>query len=119
MKIANLFFLALVLPTAACDPVHLATTELGGHIYLEYFEISSAGVQEVYLTDSLNFRITIGKYDSEHEKVGGRIEGDSIIVFKNKAGKDRERILMNQTKLSIDSLRKNKVIDSTPLFEFK
>jgi len=119
MKIRKLLFLSIALPVLSCDPVHIATTDLGDHIYLEYFEINPAGVQEVYLTDSTNFRITVGKYDTEHEKIGGKIAGDSIIVFKNKAGRDRERVLVNQARLSIDSLRKNKINSSIPLFEFK
>jgi hypothetical protein len=119
MKLQKLLFLSFALPVVACDPVHIATTDLGDHIYLEYFEVNPAGVQEVYLTDSVNFKITLGKYDTEHEKIGGKIDGDSIIVFKNKAGNNRERVLVDQAKLSIDSLRKNKVTDKTPLFEFK
>lgn len=119
MKLYKLLFLSFALPVVACDPVHIATIDLGDHIYLEYFEVNPAGVQEVYLTDSINFKITVGKYDTEHEKIGGKIEGDSIIVFKNKAGKDRARVLEDEAKLSIDSLKKNKVVVKAPLFEFK
>jgi hypothetical protein len=119
MKLQIWLILSLALPAVACQPKYNGTRDLGDHVYMEYFEINPAGVEEVYLTDSANFRIVIGKYDTEHERIAGQIEGDTIIVVKNKAGTGRVRVVMNQIKLSRDSLTKNKINSSIPLFQFK
>lgn len=119
MKIKFLFFLLFVLSVLGCVRRHTATADLGDHLYVEYFNINPAGVEEVYLTDSVNFRVYIGKYDTEHQKVGCKIKGDTIVVFKNQAGEGRMRIMMDHTQLSKDSLTKNKVTSTEPLFEFR
>lgn len=58
------------------------TVVCDNRLYLEHFEINPAGVNESYLTDSLNFRIHVGKYDSEHENIRCVCNGDSVFIQK-------------------------------------
>jgi hypothetical protein len=119
MKIQFLIILLFSLPVFGCSHIHTVTADLGDHLYLEYFNINPAGVEEVYLTDSVNFKVYIGKYDTEHQKIGCEVKGDTLVVFKNKAGKGGVRIKMDQTLLSREYLTKNKVNNVEPLFKFR
>jgi hypothetical protein len=111
--------LLFALPVLGCARKHTATNDLGDHLYAEYFNINPAGVEEVYLTDSVNFRVYIGKYDTEHEKVGCKIKGDTIVVLKTKAEDGGVRIIVDQKELSMEYLKKNKVRSTEPLLKFQ
>jgi hypothetical protein len=88
-------------------------------IYAEIFNVNPAGVDAAYLTDSVNFRLYIGKYDNEHENFGCECNGDSIeiIKFANDSVGQRKRV--DSLTLSISSLIKKKIHDNQPIFEFK
>src|SRR5437868_1956792 len=58
------------------------TVELDYHLYVENFNINPFGVDEVYLTDSLNFKVYVGKYDVEHERYTFVYKKNNIIVYK-------------------------------------
>jgi hypothetical protein len=119
MKVQLLVILLFVLPFLGCSRRHRVTLDVGDHLYVEYFNINSAGVDEVYLTDSVNFRIYIGRYDTEHQKVGCEVNGDTIVIFKNKAGEGGVRVIMDLKQLSKQYLTKHKVNSTEPLFEFR
>ena len=51
-------------------------------LYVERFNINPAGIDEDYLTDSLNFRIYVGKWDNEHENFNYTCSGDSVLIKK-------------------------------------
>ena len=52
MKIEFIAALIFFLLISGCTRIHTATRDLGDHLYVEYFNINPAGVEEVYLTDS-------------------------------------------------------------------
>ena len=119
MKIHFIFILLFASPFLSCAPVHTATTEVGDHLYLEYFNINPFGVEEVYLTDSTNFRVSIGKYDTDHERIGCRVNGDTLIVTKTFEVERGVRKIIDQAQLSREYLTKNKVDSTKPLFIFR
>lgn len=59
------------------------TLKLCDHnLYVERFMVNPAGVNADYLTDSLTFRIYVGKWDSDHENFSYVCMGDSIFIKK-------------------------------------
>ena len=52
------------------------------NLYVERFNINPAGVDADYLTDSLNFRLYVGKWDNEHENFNYTCTGDSVLIKK-------------------------------------
>ena len=119
MKIQFSVILLFSLSVFGCSQMHTATTDLGDHLYLEYFNINPFGVEEVYLTDSVNFRVYIGKYDAEHEKVRCQVEGDTLVVRKTRVGVGRVQTTIDSSQLSREYLTKNKVDSTKPLFKFR
>jgi hypothetical protein len=91
-----------------------------GRFYEEVFNINPAGVDEVYLTDWLNFKIYIGKIDNEHENFSFNCIGDSIQVFKLKEeiSGNKMKIVDSRT-LSISELEVKKVKGKEPIFKFE
>ena len=108
-----------MLLSIGCTPTYRSTVDIGDHLYLEHFNINPAGVDEVFLTDSTNFRISLGTFDIEHERIGCELKGDTITVYKDKAGYGGNRVAMDQIQLSRDSLIKNKVNSTKPLLELR
>lgn len=53
-----------------------------GKLYAENFNVNPAGVDAVYLTDSLNFRLYVGKFDNEHENFHFICKEDSVVIEK-------------------------------------
>jgi len=51
-------------------------------MYVEIFNTNPAGVNSEYVTDSLNFRMYVGKVDEEHEDFVYRCSQDSLIIEK-------------------------------------
>jgi hypothetical protein len=92
MKVQFIFILLFALPVLGCSRRHLFTADLGDHLYVEYFNVNPAGVNEAYVTDSVNFRVFIGQYDAEHERVGCINKGDTLICHKSKPGEGGGRI---------------------------
>lgn len=52
------------------------------NLFVETFNVNPAGVDSDYITDSLNFRMYVGKFDSDHEVFNYRCMGDSIVIRK-------------------------------------
>jgi hypothetical protein len=91
-----------------------------GLFYVEVFNVNPAGVDEDYMTDSFNFKIFVGKTDSEHENFRYVCKGDSITVMKFVSQPIGNKMKMVALKiLSYSELVKNKTNSNEPLFEFK
>ncbi|MDP4150152.1 MAG: hypothetical protein Q8927_11680 [Bacteroidota bacterium] len=118
MKVRFKYVLFALLPLG-CTESHRSTFDLGDHVYSQIFRFNPAGVDKVYLTDSLNFMVFVGEFDTEHEKFSYEINGDTIDIFKTTAGRGGVRIMLGTVRLSREYLTKNKVDSTTPLFEFR
>ncbi len=112
------FIIASIL-FVGCVNRHKSTVKLcDGKLYVEIFNINLAGVDEEYLTDSIKYRIYIGKFDNEHEWFSYICKGDSIKIIKfvenTRAGKKKlDSLVISFTDLI------NKDRNSNPLFKFK
>lgn len=74
-------FICLIL--MSCVKKYKFTSSVcNGKLYAENFNINPAGLDEVYLTDSLNFRLFVGKIDNEHENFHFICKGDSVFIEK-------------------------------------
>jgi len=51
-------------------------------LYVEIFNVNTAGVDAHYLTDSLSFRLYVGRFDNEHENFHYMCERDSVVIEK-------------------------------------
>src|ERR1700683_980176 len=49
-------------------------------LYVEVYNVNPAGVYSEYLTDSLSFRLYVGKIDFESERYLYHCSGDSIAI---------------------------------------
>jgi hypothetical protein len=78
------FFLLLICSLfIGCSKVYKRTLKVcDNKLYIEVFSVNPAGVDVDYLTDSLNFRLYVGKWDNEHENFHYTCKGDSIIIEK-------------------------------------
>jgi len=75
-----------------------------GNIFVERYHHNFIDVAYYYLTDSINFRIYVGKFDNEHGGYSFKCQNDSITIFKSYEGKNT-----NVIKYSLVDLRNNKV----------
>jgi len=79
----NYFLLLTILLCIGCSKVYKRTSKVcDDKLYFEVFNVNPAGVDEGYLTDSLNFRLYVGKWDNEHENFHLMCDGDSVIIEK-------------------------------------
>jgi len=77
------FYLCVIVLTMGCVKTYKFTSHVcNGKLYAENFNVNPAGVDAVYLTDSLSFRLYVGKYDNEHENFNFGCKGDSVIIKK-------------------------------------
>jgi hypothetical protein len=83
MKKYILFTIVLCLSFSLCAKRHKYTLKVcNGTLSVERFNINPAGVDVDYLTDSLNFRLYIGKWDNDHENFSYTCIGDSVFIKK-------------------------------------
>jgi hypothetical protein len=103
-----------------CVTKHKATIKVcGGQFYIESFNVNPAGVDEDYITDSLNFRLYVGKFDNEHENFSYVCKGDSITIMKLVMETQGNQMKITDSKmLSFADLKSKKNIKE-PVFEFK
>ena len=73
------------------------------------------------MTDSMSFKIYIGKFDNEHENFSYVCSGDSIKVLKltEVAGAGERMKRVDSIILSVSDLKMKKIPKQQPLFEFK
>ena len=83
-----------------------------GKFYVEVYNINLAGVDADYLTDTLNFRLYVGKWDNEHENFTYSCTNDSILIEKigivDSTGKFQ---VLEKRVYSLKELKKNKVFE--------
>jgi hypothetical protein len=112
--------LTLILLEIGCIGKHKFTVRLCNEkIYSEIFNVNPAGVDVAYLTDSDNFRVYIGKLDSDHDLLRYSCEGDTIKILKFSQDSTGKMKMVDTRSLSLTNLVKNKIHNSEPLFEFK
>jgi len=103
-----------------CIARHKFTVKLcNGKIYSEVFNVNPAGVDEAFLTDSENFKVYIGKIDSDHDLLRYSCNGDTINIFKYSQDSTGAMKMVDSRKLSLSTLVQHKTHTSEPLFEFK
>jgi hypothetical protein len=105
--------------SASCQRIKRHSFELKCHLYVENFEVNPFGIDEVYLTDSLSFRIFIGKYDIEHETFSFVCKENDVMIYKRSEDKDGVWKKVDSLFLSRADLTQNKIDSTQPLFEFK
>ena len=82
-KNTRLILATISLLFIGCIKKHKFTANVcNGQFCVEDFNINPAGVDELYMTDSLNFKVYVGKFDKEHKNFSFKYNGDSIIVMK-------------------------------------
>ena len=74
-------------------------------LYAEVYNINPAGVNADYLTDSLNFRILIGRTDSDHERYHYSCSGDSIPIQKFVMNLDGDMVVGETKSYSLQDLK--------------
>jgi len=118
-KMSRIIFSGIWLICFGCIKKYKFTSKVcSGKFYAEVYNINPAGVDEIYLTDSLNIKIFIGKFDNEHEKISFDCKGDSIKIFKlAEATVGNKMEIIDAKTLSLSELEKRK--NTEPLFEFK
>ena len=71
------------------------------------------------MTDSTNFRVYVGQFDSDHENFAYKITGDTIRIIKLTTAYSADKQVIGQLELSRKYLTRNKGANVQPLFEFK
>ncbi|HTR28905.1 MAG TPA: hypothetical protein VMH27_06530 [Puia sp.] len=120
MKIKLVLFMCLIIIGRGCLPLQKRdTVELACHLYVESRNVNAFGVDEVRLTDSLNFRVFVGKCDVEHETFTF-VCGDSIIRIYRKI-EDADGVWKKRDSLflPLKDLINHKIDSVRPLFEFR
>jgi hypothetical protein len=85
---------------------HKFTHKYCNGLYVEAYEVNLEGMNAEYLTDSVNFRIYIGNYDSENENFYYKCTGDSVYIEKVESD---EEGLPNNTKTTSRIIEKKTV----------
>jgi hypothetical protein len=101
------------------QPTKRSTVALKCHLYVESLIVNPFGVDEERLTDSVNFRVFVGKLDVEHQRFTFVCREDSVIVYKKEEDANGVWRKVDSLRLSIADLVKDKVDSAKPLFEFK
>ena len=117
----QVILISFALLAIGCIKKYKGTTRVcGGKFYVESFNVNPAGVDEDYFTDSINFRVYVGKFDNEHENFSYVCNGDSIKVMKSVMDGYGNKMKISDSKmLSLVDLKDKKVSNNKPLFEFK
>lgn len=82
MRKFSLYTALLVMLLVVCYKNHQHTAKICNGLYVEIFEVNPFGVNRDYLTDSLNFRMSIDRIDEEHETIRYICQADSILIIK-------------------------------------
>jgi hypothetical protein len=81
------------------------TTKISENLYIETYSVFGSGayggdINMDIITDSLTFRVIVGKYDNYNEFYNYKCNGDSIkIVFGMQLGRDSTKIISSKKKL--------------------
>jgi hypothetical protein len=78
-------------------------------LFVEFYKINPSGNATCYLTDSLNFKISLGKFDPDAGNYKFECKGDSLYVQKfkhrNQFMLDTVNIVTSKTALSLSLLK--------------
>jgi hypothetical protein len=103
----SLAFIVLIFSSlflASCYKKYNRTiTVCDDKLFVEKYDYNSIDVAYIYLTDSSNFRIYVGKYDNEHGGYSFNCHGDSLTISES-----YEEKVINIRKYSLVDLRKGK-----------
>ncbi len=100
------------------------TTEISQNIYIETYNVFGSGayggdINMDVITDSLTFRVVVGKYDNYNEFYSYKCNGDSItITFGMQVGRDSTKIISSKSKLISELSQLNNLnikIDKLPV----
>ena len=118
IKYSRLIFLLFLIAQFGCVKKHSVTYPIcNDKIFVERFNINIFGVDAEYITDSINFRYYIGKYDNEHEQLIVICNNDSLIIekwdtsnvtFRDISNVTSEDTLISRKYLSLKKLVANK-----------
>ncbi len=94
----------------SCHKKYIGTRHVcKNNLYLEIFEINPAGVDAAFLTDSINFRINIGKFDPESGNYDIACKEDSIYIkkikYRNSYATDTTSEVVEKKILNIKALK--------------
>jgi hypothetical protein len=109
MKKDSLFLMISCLFLVSCMKKYKYTLKLkhcNDNLYVESFNINPAGVDADYITDSLNFRFYVGRWDSDHENFSYTCMGDSIFIKKLDTTGDFQ--VLEQRAYSLKKLKQQK-----------
>ena len=92
--------ISIAILVSGCEKEYKHTLKACNNLYVETFNVNPAGVDGDYLTDSINFRLYVGRWDNEHEYFAYSCKGDSIYIHKvNTSDKNcRELTLQDGTR---------------------
>lgn len=110
---AYLYFTLISLLMISCREKYKRTSKVcDAKLYVEVFNVNPAGVDVHYLTDSLNFRFYVGKFDNEHQNFSYYCKNDSVIIRKLETiDLSGERKIMQTRVFNLQELRKSKVFE--------
>ena len=100
------------------------TTKISENLYIETYNVFGSGayggdINMDVITDSLTFRVVVGKYDNYNEFYNYKCNGDSIIItFGMEVGRDSTKIIYSETKLISELSQLNNLttkIDELPI----
>ncbi len=101
----------LITSITSCYKNYKVTARVcNSNLYEEIYEVTAAGVYASYLTDSISFRIYIGKYDPESGYYNFICKGDSLYIEKlshrDSFRGDTVNIVVSRRTLNLKSLKK-------------
>jgi hypothetical protein len=106
MRTCLYFFILCCILCSSCRKHKDTGAICDGKLYLELFNVNRFGVDEIFLTDSVTFRQSLGTYDNEHEQLVTECKGDTIIVEKwDVANETFKSKLLERKKLLISNLK--------------
>jgi hypothetical protein len=113
--IRNFLLIILCFALTKCYKNYIGTRKIcKNNLYVEIYEINLAGVDACYLTDSINFRINVGKFDPELGNYKFRCNDDSVYIIKynhrNKYIGDTINVTKEKKALSLTTLKKQQQV---------
>lgn len=106
--IEKIYYIGIIFLFPGCIEKYKRTTKVCNNILsMEVYNVNPAGVDAAYLTDSVNFRIYLGKFDNEHENFNCYCEGDTVFVRKLSYA-DTSAQVVSKIIYSLGDLKKSK-----------
>ncbi len=78
----NLILLLVCVISASCYKRYIGARTICKNLYVEIYDVNFAGGDACYLTDSLHFRILVGKFDPENGNYRFYCDGNSVYIEK-------------------------------------